>query len=124
MGREFCGPANANSLGSPSRKNPGVGPARREKSEFGLFRLQVIDFIQNRQGKSLEILGKSLEKAWKSLQKAWKSLEILGEICARSVGAPAISVSPVRSRPFAAALCGFVGRPIRLISPPLRRARA
>jgi hypothetical protein len=87
MGREFGGPAKAISLRSPSGKNPGGGAARREKSEFELVRRQAIDFLQNRQGKSLEILGKSLEKAWKSLEKAWKSLEFLGKACAPGVGA-------------------------------------
>ena len=77
MGQEFGGPAKAISIRSPSGENPGGGAARREKSEFGLVRRQAIDFLQNRQGKSLEILGKSLEKAWKRLGKVWNSLEML-----------------------------------------------
>jgi hypothetical protein len=81
MGGEFGDLASGELVRAAGRQGRGGRATRRAKSEFGFFRRQAIDFLQNRQGKSLEILGKSLEKAWKSLEKfgnAWKSLEKFG----------------------------------------------
>jgi hypothetical protein len=66
MGREFGGPANANSFPPPSGKNPGRGGEEKKANSrsFG--------------GKSLISFKTAKEKAWKSLQKAWKKL---GKVC-------------------------------------------
>jgi len=59
-----------------------IRAARLEKGEIGRHRRQPLDFVENRQGISLEKLGKVWKKLGISLEKfgiPWKNWEILGE---------------------------------------------
>ncbi|MFZ1962267.1 MAG: hypothetical protein WAU78_02140 [Roseiarcus sp.] len=82
-GRSLCDRPALAGRGLASRR---IRTRRLQEGQNRWSRRQRVDFVGNRQGKSLEILGKSLEKFGISLEKLGFSLERLGEIWPRRPG--------------------------------------